>query len=146
LTDPALVARKLAMLTDHVGRLRERRPGDVETLRGALLLQDGIALSLLVAVQEAVDIALHVAAEAGWGIPSSYREAFELLARHGVIEQSLAASMANAAALRNRIAHGYATLDVDRLWHELPAGIATLESFASAIARYLAGADAQPAS
>ena len=137
MTDPAVVARKLSTLVDHVGRLRERRPSDFEKVRENALLQDAIALSLLVAVQEAIDIALHVSSDEGWGIPASYRESFELLARHGVIDASLAAAMGNAATLRNRIAHGYGTVDLERLWTELPMGIAALEAFAAAIARYL---------
>jgi uncharacterized protein YutE (UPF0331/DUF86 family) len=137
LTDPALVARKLSALTEQVRRLRDRRPSELDTLRKDLLLQDGIALSLLVAVQKAIDIALHIATDESWGIPSSYRESFELLAKHGVIDAPLSIALANTATLRNRIAHGYATIDIDRLWVEVPAGIASFDAFAAAIARYL---------
>ena len=137
MTDPALVVRKLAGLTDHLGRLRDRRPTDVAEMHSNLLLQDAIALSLIVVVQEAIDIALHLASDEGWGVPASFRESFEILARHGVIDAPLASALANAAALRNRIAHGYASVDVDRVWAELPAGISSFESFATAIARYL---------
>ena len=137
MTDPAVIARKLSALTEHCRRLRQRRPVDLEKLRESTLLQDAIALSILVAVQEAVDIALHISSDEGWGVPASYRESFELLARNGVVTADLANSMANAAALRNRIAHGYGTVDLDRLWADLPSGVATLEVFAGAIARYL---------
>jgi uncharacterized protein YutE (UPF0331/DUF86 family) len=41
------------------------------------------------------------------------------------------------ATLRNRLAHGYAAVDIDRVWAELPAGIAALESFAAAVAASL---------
>lgn len=101
------------------------------------MLQDAIALSLLVAVQEAVDIALHISSDEGWGIPASYRESFDFLAKHGVIDAPLATAMASSAALRNRIAHGYGTVDLERLWADLPAGIAAFDAFAAAIARYL---------
>ena len=137
MTDPALVARKLSALADHVARLRGRRPAELAVLHGDLLLQDAIALSVLVAVQEAIDIALHLASDEGWGVPSSYRESFELLAKHGVIDLALAAAMVDATRLRNRIAHGYATLEIDRLWAELPAGIASFDAFAGAIAIHL---------
>jgi uncharacterized protein YutE (UPF0331/DUF86 family) len=137
MTDGALVARKLAILADHVERLKTRRPAEVAALRADLLLQDAIALSLLVAVQEAVDIALHMASDEGWGVPSSYRESFELLAKHGVIDAPLAAAMTSTALLRNRIAHGYASVDIERLWRELPAGIASFEAFRAAIAAKL---------
>jgi uncharacterized protein YutE (UPF0331/DUF86 family) len=136
-TDPIVVARKLGALVEHVRRLRERRPGELSALRADILLQDAIALSVLVAVQEAVDIALHLAADEGWGVPMSYRQAFEVIAQHGVIDEPLAAEMSRAVSLRNRIAHGYATADVERLWTELPTGIAAFDAFAAAIARHL---------
>jgi len=66
-------------------------------------------MSLLVAIQNALDIALHMASDEGWGVPASYAESFGMLATHGVIDASLVASMANLATLRNRLAHGYGT-------------------------------------
>lgn len=60
------------------------------------------------------------------------------------------------ATLRNRLAHGYASVDMERigpfarldgptdlqdalaLWTELPAGIEALERFSSAVAAHLA--------
>ncbi len=137
MTNAALVARKLAVLQEHVRRLRERRPEDVEVFRRDTLLQDGVAMSVLVVVQEATDIALHIASDEGWGIASTYREGFEVLARHGVISASLASSLAGAAQLRNRIAHGYASIDAERLWNELPQGIAAFEEFARDVARFI---------
>ena len=92
-------------------------------------------MSLLVAVQEALDIALHVASCQGWGVPGSYAESFALLADHAVLDRSLAADLAAMAALRNRLAHGYATVDAARVWHELPAGLAAFDAFAAAVAR-----------
>jgi uncharacterized protein YutE (UPF0331/DUF86 family) len=67
-------------------------------------------------------------------VPSSYAESFSVLANHAVIEAGLADQLANLASLRNRLAHGYATVDVDRIWTELPAGLSALEAFAAAIA------------
>ena len=94
-------------------------------------------MSLLVAIQGALDIALHMASDEGWGVPASYAEGFALLAGHGVIDAGLAATLANMATLRNRLAHGYASVDMERIWTELPAGLAALDAFSSAIARRL---------
>ena len=137
MTDTTIVLRKLASLRDHVGRLRRRRPPDVAVFRSDVDLQDAIAMSLLVAMQEALDIALHMASDEGWGLPASYVESFELLAKHNVIESTLATELSKMAALRNRIAHGYATVDADRLYGELPAGINALEKFAVSVAAVL---------
>jgi MoxR domain in the MoxR-vWA-beta-propeller ternary systems/Protein of unknown function DUF86 len=77
------------------------------------------------------------ASDEQWEIAPTYREAFRVLAKHGVIESVLANELGHAAQLRNSIAHGYATLDVERLWQELPTGIATFIGLTKAIARFL---------
>jgi len=135
--DQLLIVRKVAMLREHLGRARRRRPPSPELLQSDVDLQDALALSLLVAIQEAVDIALHVAADEGWGVAASYAEAFEMLAAHGVIDAGHARELGATAAVRNRIAHGYATVDSARLWAELPAGLDALERYASSIARHV---------
>lgn len=114
-----------------------RRPDDVAAFRADVDRQDAIGMSLLVAVQDALDIALHIESAEGWGVPASYAESFAMLATHGVIDPALAAALANIAALRNRLAHGYGSVDMDRIWEELPGGLTALGSFSSAIARYL---------
>jgi uncharacterized protein YutE (UPF0331/DUF86 family) len=138
-TNVALVARKLAILNEHLRRLRERRPDDLLVLKADQLLQDAIALSVLVVVQEAMDIALHIASDEGWELASTYREAFVVLERHGLLDPTLTPSLARAAQLRNRIDHGYASLDVERLWTELPSGIDAFAAFSSRMAGFLSG-------
>jgi uncharacterized protein YutE (UPF0331/DUF86 family) len=94
-------------------------------------------MSLLVAVQEAIDVAFHIVSDEGWGLPSSYAEGFAILARHGVIDLGLADALSRTVAIRNRIARGYTTVDIDRIWAELPAGLDALDQYASAVARFL---------
>jgi len=89
-----------------------------------------------VAAQGANDIALHLAADEGWGFPSSYAEAFDLLARNHVLTPEHARELAAEASVRNRIAHGYASVDPGRLWSELPAGLDALDKYVEAIARF----------
>jgi uncharacterized protein YutE (UPF0331/DUF86 family) len=125
------------ILREHLGRARARRPGSAAALASDTLLQDAIAMSLFVAIQEAVDIAFHIVADEAWGIPGSYGEAFRILADKGVIEGTLLEPLEGCARLRNRIAHGYASIDAERLWEELPAGLAVLESFVEAVARLI---------
>jgi uncharacterized protein YutE (UPF0331/DUF86 family) len=137
MTNVALVARKLAILEEHLRRLRERRPAELATFASDTLLQDAVALSVLVVVQEAVDIALHIASDEGWEVASSYREAFAVLQRHGLLDAALTESLAGAALLRNRIAHGYSSLDVDRLWSELPSGVSAFAAFSAKMAAFL---------
>ncbi|MCG5052841.1 MAG: DUF86 domain-containing protein [Myxococcales bacterium] len=137
MTDQRLILRKLASLREHVNRMRRRHMGNLNAFVADVDLQDALGMSLLVSVQEALDIALHFCSNQQWGLPASYAEAFALLGSHGVITPEVAASLAKMAALRNRLAHGYASVEMARIWHELPSGIAALETFASSVASHL---------
>ena len=134
MTDPIIVLRKLATLREHLNRARARRPATAGELERDPLLQDALAMSLFVTIQEAIDIAFHIVADEGWGMPGSYAEAFAILADKGAIDPGLVAPLEGCAHLRNRIAHGYASVDVERLWKELPQGLAVLERFVAAVA------------
>lgn len=138
MTDRDVVFRKLTSLREHVGRMRRRRTAELAAFRTDVDLQDALSMSLLVAVQDALDIALHVASDEGWGVPASYAGSFDMLSAHGVIDAQLAAGLSRMASLRNRLAHGYASVDVDRIWAEVPAGLDALDQFAAAIAERLA--------
>lgn len=137
MTDAEVVVRKLAVLREHVLRARRRRPASAATLATDLDLQDALCMSLLVAIQEAIDIAFHISADEGWGVPSSNVEAFEIIARNGVLSLELAQAMGRAAALRNRIAHGYASVDLVRLWTEIPIGLDSLDQYAAKVAELI---------
>lgn len=141
MTDVGLVLHKLSRLKASIALVRERRPPQREALATDHLLRDAIALALLVAVQEAIDIAYHIAADEGWGVPDSYAAAFDLLASRKVFGQDLGTRLSAVARVRNRIAHGYSSVDHARLWDELPSGLEVLEAFASAVAGWLPSPD-----
>lgn len=137
MTDVGLILHKLQRLREQLALVRSRRPDSADVLMNDLLLRDALALALLVAVQESIDIAYHVVADEGWGIPDSQAAAFELLAEHGVMDRALALALGGVARLRNRIAHGYAAIDHARIWAELPAGLDHLEAFVQRVAAWL---------
>jgi uncharacterized protein YutE (UPF0331/DUF86 family) len=137
MTDAGLVLHKLQRLKAQVALTRARRPMTADVLTQDLVLRDALALAFMVALQEAVDIAYHVVADEGWGIPDSHRAAFDTLAAHDVLAARLADELSAATSMRNRIAHGYASVDHERLWRELPDASRALEEFAAAVAAWL---------
>lgn len=137
MTDKELVLRKIAMMREHLDRARRRRPPTLATLQADVDMQDALVLSLMVALQEAIDVAFHIAADEGWGLPPSNAAAFGILGEHGVIDPGTATELATTVRLRNRIAHGYATLDLPRMWAELPDGLTLLDAYARAIVTWL---------
>jgi uncharacterized protein YutE (UPF0331/DUF86 family) len=97
------------------------------------MLEAFLSFHIFLLIQDVVDLATHLVAALGLGIPASQREAFELLAKHGLISAETAQAMGAAAALRNRIAHAYGDIDPVRLVHEAPSGLAAIEHFLNEI-------------
>jgi uncharacterized protein YutE (UPF0331/DUF86 family) len=62
-----------------------------------------------------------------------------VLADRGVIDRDMATALRGAAGLRNRIAHGYAMLDYDRVHHEAQTGIPAVHGFLLAVMRAAGG-------
>jgi len=88
---------------------------------------------LFLAIQECIDLAAHWVADEGWGEADDAGSAFDILADRGVVERDVATALRAAAGLRNRIAHGYAMLDYERVHREAQAGIPALRSFLVAV-------------
>jgi uncharacterized protein YutE (UPF0331/DUF86 family) len=137
MTDWALVTKKLGPLREHALRLRQRRRPTLAEFAANRDLQDAAGMSFIAGLQEAIDIALHVAARRALGQPGAYAEAFDLLGRNSILDPGLARRLGDLVRVRNRIVHGYASLDFERFWRELPAGIDALDEFAASIARWL---------
>ena len=133
MTDRRLLLKKVARLHENLRLLEQRRPPSVDEFRSRDQ-QDLAAIAFIVAMQEAIDLATHVAVDDGLGLPGSYGESFLLLGRHGVIAPEHAQQLSRMVQVRNRIVHGYMSMDFDVFWRDLPTGIAALDEFAVALA------------
>ncbi len=105
------------------------------------LLDDEVRLGHLkytfqTALEACIDAAQHVVADRGLGTPTSNADAFRLLARSGLVEPSLAASMAGSVGFRNVLVHGYAEVD-DRLVIEHLAHLVDLRAYVQAMTALL---------
>lgn len=104
--------RRLASLRrlHQLGRARYLADPDVRTLAER---------HLQIALQAALDIALHIAAEDAGRTPEDYGDAFVLLGELGVLEPGLASRLRGPAGMRNVLVHGYADLDEALVWAAL---------------------------
>ncbi|HVT15448.1 MAG TPA: DUF86 domain-containing protein [Thermoanaerobaculia bacterium] len=96
--------------------------------------RDLASFYLMLAIQDVIDLAAHWVADAGWPMPTDAASTFGLIADQGAIDRELADGLRAAVGLRNRIAHGYGTLDHARLHDEFSRGVATLRRFLAAVA------------
>jgi uncharacterized protein YutE (UPF0331/DUF86 family) len=120
---------KLLACRDRIERIRRALPTDPEEVSRNELLEAFISFHVLLLIQDAIDLATHLIAARGLGLPSSQRDAFGILARAGLIGQDTATALGGAAALRNRIAHSYGDVDPVRVAREAPTGLRTIEKF-----------------
>lgn len=110
MTDAALVAKKLALIETYVRELRTlARP---DALRRDIREERFVLHTLQLAAQAAMDVASHIVSDEKLGEPDTYRELFELLARHRWIEPALASRLEDMAGFRNVVVHGYADVDL----------------------------------
>jgi uncharacterized protein YutE (UPF0331/DUF86 family) len=95
-----------------------------------------VKATLETAAQCAIDAALDLVARRALGPPQTYREAFTLLGRAGVLEPSLVTALQAWAGLRNVLVYLYTKLDLDRL-HAALGQTAPLRAFHAIAAREL---------
>ena len=131
MTDPELVAKKLALIESCVQQLRSlARP---ELIRSDLREERFVEHTLQIAVQAALDVASHVVSDERLGEPETNRELFDLLAGAGKIHESLSSTLRDMAGLRNVIVHGYQDVDLGVVEDVLRNHLGDLLTFVVAI-------------
>lgn len=96
--------------------------------------QDLASFYLLLAIQECIDLAAHWISDEGWDPPAKASALFNVLADRKAIDRSLAVGLHQAVSLRNRIAHGYSSVDHERIQAEYQTGVADLRRFLAIVA------------
>lgn len=134
--DADLIRRKLAVITRNLQDLARVGELSVEAYRSDRFLQKGTERMLQEVIEAAVDTNLHILRERGTPTPPDYYESFVEMGRQAVIPPDLAAELAPAAGLRNRLVHEYDRIDdtivlaaVREAEHAFRAYIAAVEGF-----------------
>ncbi|WIG56345.1 MAG: DUF86 domain-containing protein [Rhodanobacteraceae bacterium] len=135
--DKLILAEKLEALRHCVQRVVARRPDSVEALQGDVDSQDILALNLTRAVQICVDAAGIVVADSDQPAPQTMGQAFDALARMGVIDDALARRMRAAVGFRNIAVHNYQAVDWNIVFAISHGGLADFKAFAQALSALL---------
>lgn len=91
--------------------------------------QDIFILNLQRAIQACIDLAAHVVASEGLGVPDTVKENFSLLNKKGIITADLASRMGKMTGFRNIAIHDYQDLDLEILKSILAKNLRDLEEF-----------------
>jgi len=108
MVDRDLVLAKVATLERCLARIdtARERPG-----LDPLDRQDILVLNLQRAVQAMLDLAAHVVAREGLGVPDDLAATFDLLHRAGLLDEALTDRMRRMTGFRNVAIHEYRKLD-----------------------------------
>ena len=139
MVDRDVFERRLARLEVLLRDLRVLARTPRERFLGDRGLQAQAERWLQLAAECALDLAHHLIASRGWPVPSTYREAFQILEREGVLTSDLSHRMQGWAGLRNVLTHLYLEIDHERVYAVLTSELDALETYAAALSRALDG-------
>ena len=131
MTDPELVAKKLAFIETCVRELRTL--ARLELIGSDIREERFIAHTLQLAVQAALDVASHIVSDERLGEPRTNRELFELLVRAGWLDRQLGTTLSAMAGFRNVVVHGYQNVDLNILRNVVEHHLDDLLDFVGAI-------------
>lgn len=131
MTDPELIAKKLAYIETYVQELRTlARP---EAIRHDVRERRFVEHTLQIAIQAALDVASHIVSDERLGEPETNRALFDLLAASGRLPAPMARTLGDMASFRNVVVHGYQAVDVGVVEDVLKNHLEDLLAFVTAI-------------
>jgi uncharacterized protein YutE (UPF0331/DUF86 family) len=130
--DRDVVLAKVAAIQKCLKRIKDVTDLDPDRL-DEKDAQDIFVLNLQRAIQSTIDLATHVVASEGLGIPDTIRSNFVLLDHAKIITKTLSRKMQSMVGFRNIAIHDYKAIDVDILKAILTKHLKDLEQFYTTI-------------
>lgn len=106
-----VIINKVAIIERCISRIREEYANNPQNLQN-YTKQDSIVLNIQRACEATIDLAMHVIAEQGWGVPQNSREAFDILLEKGIIDEKLSKNLKGMVGFRNLAVHDYQELNL----------------------------------
>lgn len=133
----SVVSRKLTLLEAYSGYLETLAQHPADEFAASFLLVGAARYYLQVAIECCLDIGAHTLASDTSRRAEDYRSIIRLLAEEGILSAATASALEPAAALRNRLVHGYDRVDDAMVHGMLSTATVTFQSFARELAAYL---------
>ena len=130
--DRDVVLAKVATIQKCLERIREVTSLDPASLDD-INRQDIFVLNLQRAIQASIDLASHIVASEGLGLPETVRDNFVLLRDKNVIDPETALKMEKMTGFRNIAIHNYQALNLEILKSILTKNLKDLEDFYTAV-------------
>ena len=129
-----VVLAKIATVDRCLGRIDETRA--TESGLRPIDVEDIVVLNLQRAIQATIDLATHVVATEGYGLPDSVRTSFSLLENEGLIGSDLAERLRKMVGFRNIVVHHYETIDPQIVESIVSKHLGDLSEFSRIVVRH----------
>jgi uncharacterized protein YutE (UPF0331/DUF86 family) len=133
--DRDVVLAKVAAIQRCLKRIQETTQLDPASLDD-IDKQDIFVLNLQRAVQAAIDLATHIVASEGLGLPDTIKGNFKLLQNTGTLPEGITKKMEAMVGFRNIAIHDYQTIDKEILKSILSNNLKDLEDFYTSLLIY----------
>ena len=110
MVDRTTILGKVAIIDECLRRIDEVRGREGLERRD---VEEIVILNLQRAIQAGIDVATHVIATEGLGLPDSLADAFSRLGKAGILNEALADRLKRMVGFRNVVVHAYEAVDPD---------------------------------
>jgi len=141
LVDKSLALRKISELQTYLGQIREFAGITLQDYKSDWKTQRIVERTLQMIIEACVDLAHHIISDEGMRTPTSYADAFKVLAENRVIDSNLLVTMDRMAKFRNVVVHQYEEVDAEIVIAILRKRLPDLEQYISAVLTYLKNQD-----
>ncbi len=135
--DESLIRSRFEDIRASLERLEELRALPKDEFLAHRDYLDLVCYRLIVAIEAAVQICLHVSARQLHQAPEEYAECFALLGEAGIIPADLSERLQRMARFRNVLVHRYRDVDYNRVYDVLQNRLGDLREFMDAIGKLL---------
>ena len=133
MVDRDLVLLKSSAVKRHIHRIELKRDTNLDDFLNDIDRQESISFNLHMAIQNCIDLAAHIIATEGLGVPGSTSEMFYLLEEYEFIDHQTAENMVKAVGFRNLIVHEYGKMDLKKIFSIAHQDINDLNQFLKSI-------------
>ncbi len=136
--DKEKLRQKLQFMRQELRELKKFQRMNFSQFQADSLYEPAATRMLQVTIEAMLDICAHLVSREGWGLPKTYVETIELVARHGLIPPELIDTYKAMARFRNRVVHLYDEVDAAEIWNIIQNHLDDFRPFiAAVIQRYL---------
>ena len=123
------VKQKIFYMKENLNKLIELKDKPRGEFLGDFRNVDSAKYLLQISIEAMLDISNHIIARNRWEKPETNKECFEVLSKHGIIEEKYVNIYFAMAKFRNRIVHMYYDVDEVVIYETLQNNLNDIENF-----------------